>query len=110
MSNDFISRSELLCFLNGKLDACLVDSPEASTVVSIMEFVEGLPPVRPGAVAEAMIVENPDWELYTEYRGDKPVAYRYGPEWVGMQLYVEGGYKTPEEAKLRWLEYWEATK
>lgn len=54
--------------------------------------------------------EHPEWQLYTEYRGDKPHAYRYGPEWVAMQLYIEGGYKTPEEAKLRWLEYWEAQK
>ena len=50
------------------------------------------------------------WQLYTEYRGDKPVAYRYGPDWVAMELYCAGGYATPEEAKLRWLEYWEAHK
>lgn len=48
------------------------------------------------------------WQLYTEYRGDTPVAYRYGPSWVAMELYCEGGFKTPEEAKLRWLEWWEA--
>ena len=47
------------------------------------------------------------WQLYTEYRGGEPIAYRYGPDWVAMQLYMEGGYRTPEEAKLRWLEYWE---
>lgn len=41
-------------------------------------------------------------ELYTEYRNGKPVAYRYGDEWVAMQLYVEGGYPTPEEAKEAW--------
>lgn len=52
--------------------------------------------------------ENEEWKLWVEMRGDEPVAYRYGPEWVGMQLFVDGGYKTPEEAKLRWLEYWEA--
>lgn len=37
-------------------------------------------------------------EMYIEYRGDKPVAYRYGEEWVAMQLFMEGGYPTPEEA------------
>ena len=48
-----------------------------------------------------------NWQLYTEYRGDKPVAYRYGEPWVAMQLAMEGGYKTPEKAKLAWLEYLE---
>ena len=37
-------------------------------------------------------------ELYIEYRGDTPVAYRYGEEWEAMRLSMEGGYKTPEEA------------
>lgn len=48
------------------------------------------------------------WQLYTEYRNGEPAGYRYGPDWVAMELYVEGGFKTPEEAKLRWLEWWEA--
>lgn len=52
--------------------------------------------------------EEAGWQLYTEYRGDKPVAYRYGPSWVAQELLMEGGFKTPEEAKLRWLEWWEA--
>jgi len=56
------------------------------------------------------IVENPGWQLYTETRNGEPVAYRYGPEWVAMELMMEGGYRTPEEAKLRWLEYWEGRK
>lgn len=47
------------------------------------------------------------WQMYTEYRGGEPVAYRYGPEWVAMQLYMEGGFKTPEEAKAAWLREWE---
>ena len=46
-----------------------------------------------------------NWQLYTEYRDGKPVAYRYGEPWVAMQLYVEGGYKTPEEAKAAWVDY-----
>ena len=37
-------------------------------------------------------------DLYIEYRGDTPVAYRYGEEWEAMRLLMEGGYKTPEEA------------
>ena len=41
-------------------------------------------------------------EMYVKYRGDAPVAYRYGDEWVAMQLFVEGGYPTPEEAIEAW--------
>lgn len=48
-----------------------------------------------------------DWKLYTEYRGGKPFAYRYGEPWVAMQLAMEGGYKTPEKAKQAWFEYLE---
>lgn len=54
--------------------------------------------------------EEAGWQLYTEYRDGEPVGYRYGPDWVAMELYVEGGFKTPEEAKQRWLEWWEAHK
>ena len=106
MNNDLIRRSDVLAEIERI-------APVGSKVVGsdaqmIAQMVRDLSAVRPGAVADAMIVENPDWKLYTEYRGDKPVAYRYGPEWVAMELYVEGGFKTPEEAKLRWLEWWEA--
>lgn len=41
-------------------------------------------------------------QMYTEYRNGEPVAYRYGEPWVAMQLYCEGGYKTPEEAIAAW--------
>ena len=58
--------------------------------------------------ARICVDDSRKWQLYIEYRDGTPHAYRYGPEWVAMQLYMEGGYKTPEEAKLRWLEYWEA--
>lgn len=37
-------------------------------------------------------------QMYIEYRDGKPVGYRYGEPWKAMQLYCEGGYKTPEEA------------
>lgn len=46
-----------------------------------------------------------EYHLYTEYRDGKPFAYRYGEPWVAQQLLMEGGYKTPEEAKDMWLEY-----
>lgn len=41
-------------------------------------------------------------QMYVEYRGDTPVAYRYGEEWVAQQLFMEGGYPTPEEAIAAW--------
>ena len=37
-------------------------------------------------------------ELYIKYRGDTPVAYRYGEEWEATRLMIDGGYKTAEEA------------
>ena len=46
-------------------------------------------------------------KMYTYYIGDKPMAYRYGPPWVAQQLLMEGGYKTPEEAKEAWEKYGE---
>ena len=44
-------------------------------------------------------------ELYIEYRNGVPVAYRYGEEWVAMELYMEGGYKTEAEAREAWAKY-----
>ena len=41
-------------------------------------------------------------QMYTEYRNGVPVAYRYGEPWVVQQLFMEGGYKTPEEAMVAW--------
>lgn len=41
-------------------------------------------------------------EMYIKYRGDKPIAYRYGEEIEATKLWVEGGYPTPEEAKEAW--------
>lgn len=43
-----------------------------------------------------------DCKMYVEYIDEKPVAYRYGEEWVQQQLLMEGGYKTPEEAIEAW--------
>lgn len=47
------------------------------------------------------------WQMYVEYRAGEPVGYMYGPEWKAMELHMEGGYPTPEEAKLAWLREWE---
>ena len=41
-------------------------------------------------------------ELYIKYRGDKPVAYRYGEEIEATKLWIDGGYPTPEAAKEAW--------
>ena len=48
-------------------------------------------------------------QLYVEYRDGEPVAYRYGEEWVAMELLMEGGFKTEAEARAYW-EYWERYK
>lgn len=42
-------------------------------------------------------------KLFTKEFGNGRKEYRYGPEWVAMQLMMEGGYRTPEEAKAAWL-------
>ncbi len=41
-------------------------------------------------------------EMYIKYRGEKPVAYRYGEEIEAVRLWVEGGYPTEEEAIAAW--------
>ena len=41
-------------------------------------------------------------KMYVEYRDGKPHSYLYGPSWKAMELYMEGGYPTPEEAKAAW--------
>lgn len=41
-------------------------------------------------------------KMYTKYVDGKPYQYRYGESWRAMQLYVDGGYSTPEEAKAAW--------
>lgn len=106
--DDLIRRSDVLREI--KNIAPIGCKSVGSDAQMIMQMVEDLSPVRPGAMLEPMVVENPDWKLYTKEIGDVRVEYRYGPDWVAMELMMEGGYKTPEEAKLRWLEYWEARK
>lgn len=42
-------------------------------------------------------------KLYTKnFEGDRPPEYLYGPSWKAMELLMEGGFKTPEEAKAAW--------
>lgn len=39
--------------------------------------------------------------LYIKESGDRK-EYQYGPSWKAMELLVDGGYSTPEEAKAAW--------
>ena len=48
--------------------------------------------------------------MFILYRGETPVAYRYGEEWVAQQLAMEGGFKTEEEAREHWENYKEEMK
>ena len=40
--------------------------------------------------------------MWTEYVDGKPVAYRYGDDNAGLMLFLEGGFKTKEEAMAAW--------
>ena len=45
--------------------------------------------------------------MYTEYvltsdNESIPRAYRFGREWVGTQLFMEGGYATEDDAYIAW--------
>ena len=45
-------------------------------------------------------------QMYVKYVGDKPVAYAYGEEWVGMALYMDDiGYPTEAEAREAWRKW-----
>jgi hypothetical protein len=46
-----------------------------------------------------------DWHLYEKMVGDHR-EYRYGPESAMGALLTDGGYPTPEAAKLAWLREW----
>lgn len=41
-------------------------------------------------------------QMYTMLQDGKEVAYRYGEDWVAMELLLEGGYPTREEAMAAW--------
>ena len=123
MRDDLIRRSTVLGFLDNALRMS-TDEKETEILMGVRAGIVGIattakmvdekPKPREDLDAlkgleklKVLGVENPDWELYTEYIGDEPYRYRYGPEWVAMQLMMEGGYPTPEEAKLAWLREWE---
>ena len=42
-------------------------------------------------------------KMYIKDFGDRK-EYLYGPSWKAMELFVEGGYPTEEEAKAAWEE------
>lgn len=51
---------------------------------------------------EYVVMPVEQMKLFTKVWDDGRKEYRYGPEWVAMQLYMEGGYPTPEEAVAAW--------
>ncbi len=50
-----------------------------------------------------VLPKNPDWKLFEKNYGNGRREYLYGPSWKSMELLMEGGYPTPEEAKEAWL-------
>ena len=51
---------------------------------------------------EVQEYEAEELKMYVEYRDGEPHSYLYGPSWKAMELMIDGGYKTPEEAKAAW--------
>lgn len=54
---------------------------------------------------DACVPDKP--QMFTEYvltsdNESIPRGYRYGQEWVGNQLFMEGGFDSEEEAYLYW--------
>ena len=54
---------------------------------------------------DACVPDKP--QMYTEYvltsdNESIPRAYRFGREWVGTQLFMEGGYATEDDAYIAW--------
>ena len=48
------------------------------------------------------VKENRMTQLYTKKLGSRPLQYRYGDESAATELWMEGGYPTPEEAIAAW--------
>lgn len=96
MDNDLIHRNELLAELERLETVCEcpgIDFSELRKVIAkIPAVMEPEEPLIPVTQEKLFVKEYPS--------GRK--EYRYGPEWVAMQLFMEGGYATPEEAKQRW--------
>lgn len=54
--------------------------------------------------------ENNGLHMYVEWRDGMPSLYRYGDESAIMALSVDGGYRTPEEAKAAYYKELEQNK
>ena len=42
-------------------------------------------------------------DLYIKYKGETPYQYRYGDESEAVKLFIDGGYRTSEEAFEEWM-------
>lgn len=94
MIDDLIRRSDVLAQIENI--APIGCKSVGSDAYMITRMVEELAAVEPP-------IPVTQERLFTKEFSDGHKEYRYGPEWVAMQLFMEGGYKTPEEAKQRWL-------
>ena len=81
-------------------------SPRLTTVVRLATALRVSVDEYIGFPREEEPEPDPEWDLYIKESGERR-EYRYGPSWKAMQLMMEGGYKTPEEAKAAWLKEWE---
>lgn len=94
MGDDLIRRGDVLALLE-KLGLGAADEWG-------MGYDRALDDVRDGCIAIPSVTERKDWHLYEKRMGNRR-EYRYGPEWQATALWVDGGYPTPEEAKIAWL-------
>ena len=73
--------------------------------INIDDFIEFLPEHLVDSF-DGYFEEN-KLQMYKEVRIDengneKIVGYRFGEPWAAMALYTEGGFKTQQEALVRW--------
>lgn len=101
-----VTEATIRCNENGKTFPRLSTLIRMATVLGVtLDELVGFPKPEkeePVDVEESESVDIEGCQMYTKYQGDVPVAYRYGPSWVAMQLMMEGGYPTPEEAREAW--------
>ena len=50
-----------------------------------------------------LLIPEMQFKMFVKEFEDGHREYLYGPERKAMELLVDGGYDTPEEAKLAWL-------
>ena len=101
---DLIRRSEVLNFLDHRIRECV--AMNCTTSVALNAEIATLQGVRKVVENMEVVDEAEECHLYEKVFGDgERREYRYGPEWVAQQLFMEGGYPTPEEAKAAWLRY-----